>query len=175
MMFQSLSIQKLPKDIKILVAIFLAVLSIGFLSALQFVNLTTEASPKGVQENYLGNEEDINAKELKFKKSEKQMLNIIHTHILSMSIIFFSLGILVALTPIRGFWRKFLLFEPLLSVLLTFGSIYLLWKGIDNMKYLTMVSGLLMTFSFIASVAVVVYWLFNNSDNNSPGSSPLMK
>ena len=169
------SITKFPRDVKILTAVFLAVLSIGFLSALQFVNLTTSASPSGVEQNYLGNEEDLEAVELKFKKSEKQMLNIIHTHILSMSIIFFSLGLLVALTPIRGFWRKLLLFEPLLSVLLTFGSIYLLWQGITSMKYVTMVSGFLMTFSFVASVVVIFYWLFRKANHKTPGSSPLMR
>ena len=174
-MFQVGSITKLPRDVRLLIFTFLIVLSIGFLSALQFVNLTTEAHPKGIQENYLGNEEDIDAAELKFKKSEKQMLNIIHTHILSMSIIFFSLGLLVAITPIKGFWRKFLLFEPLLSVLLTFGSIYYLWKGITVMKYFIMVSGLLMSASFVASVVVIIYWLFKNPKPSSPGPSPLMK
>ena len=174
-MFQAGSISKLPFDVKILVAIFLAILSIGFLSAIQFVHLTTEGNPKGIEENYLGNEEDLNAIELKFKKSEKQMLNIIHTHVLSMSIIFLVLGLLVATTPIKNFWRKFLLFEPLLSVLLTFGSIYLMWKGYTDMKYLVMVSGFLMTISFISSVIVVYYWLFSKKKSIAPGSSPLMK
>ncbi|WP_425235768.1 hypothetical protein [Ulvibacterium sp.] len=145
---------------KLLIGIFLVVLSIGFLSALQFVSITTEASPKGIQENYLGNEEDLEAEEMKFKKNEKQLLNIIHSHILSMGLIFFTLALLVTTTPIKGFFRQFLLFEPLLSVLTTFGGIYFLWKGILWMKYVVMISGGLMTISFVISVIVIFYGLF---------------
>ncbi|WP_245967208.1 hypothetical protein [Ulvibacterium marinum] len=148
---------------KVLLGTFLVVLSIGFLSALQFVSVTTEASPKGIQENYLGNEEDLEAEEMKFKKNEKQLLNIIHSHILSMGLIFFILALLIMTTPTKGFLRKFLLVEPLLSVLITFGGIYFLWKGVLWMKYVVMISGGLMTIAFILSVIVIFYWLVRKS------------
>lgn len=144
---------------KILIGIFLVVLSIGFLSALQFVSVTTEASPQGIQENYLGNGEDLEAEEMKFKKNEKQLLNSIHSHILSMGLIFFTLALLLMTTPRKGVLRRFLLVESLLSVLTTFGGIYFLWKGILWMKYIILISGGLMVISFILSVAVIFYWL----------------
>ena len=148
------------KDIKILVGVYLLITSIGFLSALQFVSVTTEGSPKGIEENYLGNEEDLQAEELKFAKSEKQVLNIVHAHMLSMAMLFLVLALLVAMTPIEGFFRKFLLLEPMVSVLLTFGGIYLLTKCILWMKYVVMLSGILMASSFVVSTIIVVYWLF---------------
>ena len=78
-------LQNFSKEIKGLLLVYLFVTSIGFLSALQFVNLTTEGGqPKGIQENYLGNEEDEYAEELKFAKSEKQILNIVHSHMMAM-------------------------------------------------------------------------------------------
>ncbi|WP_299532482.1 hypothetical protein [Ulvibacterium sp.] len=157
------SIQHFPKEMKILTGIFLVVLSIGFLSALRFVSVTTEAGPKGIQENYLGNEEDLEAEEMKFKKNEKQLLNIVHSHILSMALIFFILALLVTTTPIKGFIRQFLLFEPLLSVLTTFGGIYFLWNGILWMKYVVVISGGLMTISFVLSVVMIFYWLFKTN------------
>jgi hypothetical protein len=157
------SIQHFPKEMKVLLGTFLVVLSIGFLSALQFVSVTTEASPKGIQENYLGNEEDLEAEEMKFKKNEKQLLNIIHSHILSMGLIFFILALLIMTTPTKGFFRQFLLLEPLFSVLITFGGIYFLWKGVLWMKYVVMVSGGLMTIAFILSVIVIFYWMFRKS------------
>lgn len=157
------SIQHFPKEMKVLLGTFLVVLSIGFLSALQFVSVTTEASPKGIQENYLGNEEDLEAEEMKFKKNEKQLLNVIHSHILSMGLIFFILALLIMTTPTKGFLRKFLLVEPLLSVLITFGGIYFLWKGVLWMKYVVMISGGLMTIAFILSVIVIFYWLVRKS------------
>jgi hypothetical protein len=157
------SLASFPKEIKLLIGIFLVVLSIGFISALQFVNLTTEASPKGIQENYLGNEEDLEAEEMKFAKNEKQLLSILHTHILSMAVIFFILSLLVASADIHYGLKKFLMVEPLLSVLFTFGGIYILWKGILWMKYVVMVSGALMTFSFVVSVALVFLGLFKKT------------
>lgn len=118
------TIHRFPREIKMLLAVFLVVLSVGFLSALQFVDVTTETSPTGIQENYLGNENNLEADEMKFAKNEKQMLSILHTHILSMAVIFFILSLLVATTSIKMNLKKILMVEPLLSVLFTFGSIY---------------------------------------------------
>ena len=149
------------REIKILIVIYLVITSIGFLSALQFVDLTTSGTPKGIQENYLGNEEDLEATDMKFMMSERQILNIVHAHMLSMGMLFFILALLVATTPIGGLLRKTLLFEPLVSVFLTFGGIYWLWKGILWMRYVVMISGVLMTLSYIVSLVILLYWLFN--------------
>ena len=148
------------REVKILIVIYLVITSIGFLSALQFVDLTTSGTPKGIQENYLGNEEDLEATDMKFMMSERQILNIVHAHMLSMGMLFFVLALLVAATPIGGLLRKTLLFEPLVSVFLTFGGIYWLWKGILWMRYVVMISGVLMTLSYIVSLVILLYWLF---------------
>ena len=149
------------REIKTLIVIYLVITSIGFLSALQFVDLTTSGTPKGIQENYLGNEEDLEATDMKFMMSERQILNIVHAHMLSMGMLFLILALLVATTPIGGLLRKTLLFEPLVSVFLTFGGIYWLWKGILWMRYVVMISGVLMTLSYIVSLVILLYWLFN--------------
>lgn len=154
------SILGFSRELKGVTLLFLLVLSLGFFSGIQFVHLTTGGNPDGIEENYLGNEDDLEATELKFAKSEQQILNIVHAHVLSMSLIFFVLALLVAATPLQGMWRKFLLFEPLVSVILTFGGIWLLSKGILWMRYVVMVSGMLMTASFVVSVLLVTYWLF---------------
>jgi hypothetical protein len=158
------SLASFSKEVKLLIGIFLLVLSVGFISALQFVNLTTETSPKGIQENYLGNEEDLEAEKMKFAKNEKQLFSILHTHILSMAVIFFILSLLVASTDIHYGLKKILMVEPLLSVLFTFGGIYILWKGVLWMKYVVMASGALMTFSFVVSVILVFLGLFKKTD-----------
>lgn len=157
-------INELPREIRILIGVFLFVLSVGFLSALQFVNVTTESSPTGIEENYLGNEEDFEAVEMKFKKNETQMLSILHTHILSMAVIFFILSFLLSLTSVKGFFRKFLLVEPMLSVLFTFGGIYLLWLGVLWMKYVIIISGALMVLSFVVSVGRIYWELFSKKN-----------
>ncbi|PZD79480.1 hypothetical protein [Mesonia sp. K7] len=158
-------ISELPKEVKLLIGAFLIVLSVGYFTGLTFVGETTENSLKGIEENYLGNEEDIAVEVMKFKKPEREMLTIIHTHILSMSVIFFLLGALVSLTSIKPWVKKFLMIEPLASVLLTFGGIYLMWSGLLWMKYVVMLSGLLMTLSYTISVMVVFFQLFKNKSS----------
>lgn len=147
----------MPKEIKIFIAAFVIILSIGFFTGLLFVSQTSTASPDGVVENYNGNEDDEEAEIMKFKKSEREMLTIVHTHILSMSFIFFLLGGLVWLTKLPKKLKLFLTVEPFLSVLLTFGGIYFLWMGHLWMKYVVIFSGFLMTVTFSIS-AIIILW-----------------
>jgi len=79
----------LPKEIKLLIGAFIIVLSIGFYTGLLFVGETSSVNPSGIEEQYLGNEDDENAEVMRFKKSDQEMLTLVHNHILSMSIIFF--------------------------------------------------------------------------------------
>ncbi|MBC8769019.1 hypothetical protein H4O18_13535 [Arenibacter sp. BSSL-BM3] len=156
-------LMKLPRGVKWFVATFVLVLSIGFYTGLLFVSETSTSSPMGIEENYLGNEEDEDAEVMKFKKGEREMLTIIHTHILSMSLIFFLLGGLVWLTKLPQKLKMFLTIEPFLSVILTFGGIYLMWSGILWMKYVVIFSGFLMTLTFTISALLVVYQLCRKS------------
>ncbi|MBT8178534.1 MAG: hypothetical protein KJO68_05335, partial [Eudoraea sp.] len=55
--------------------------------------------------------------------------------------------------------KIFLTLEPFFSVVFTFGGIYLLWMGHLWMKYIVMVSGLLMTLTYIVASGIVLYQL----------------
>jgi hypothetical protein len=124
-----------------------------------FVSETSTASTTGIVENYLGNEEDEEAEVMKFKKGEREMLTIIHTHILSMSLIFFLLGGLVWLAKLPYKLKMFLTIEPFFSVLFTFGGIYFMWTGLLWMKYVVILSGFLMTATYSLASLLVVYQL----------------
>lgn len=145
-----------PKEIKIFIACFVVVLSVGFFTGLFFVSETDSSNPAGMEKNYLGNEDDENAPVMKFKKSEREMLTIVHTHILSMCMIFFLLGGLVWITKASKKLKLFLTIEPFFSVVLTFGGIYLLWTGVLWMKYIVMFSGFLMTATFVVAAMLVL-------------------
>ena len=150
-------IHTFPKEVKIFIAAFVMVLSVGYITGLLFVRQTDSIAPSGIEENYLGNEETEAAAVMKFKKGDREMLTIVHTHILSMSFIFFMLGGLVATTSLPKKLKGFLMIEPFFSILLTFGGIYFMWKGMLWMKYVVMISGILMTVVFaIASIAVLI-------------------
>ena len=152
-------LQRFPKHIKMFISAFVIVLSIGYITGLQFVRQTESIVPNGIEENYLGNEDKKDVKVMKFKKGKREMLTIIHTHILSMSFIFFLLGGLVSMTTLSNKWKAFLMIEPFVSIILTFGGIYLLWMGVSWLKYIVMLSGTLMTMAFIGSAGVVLFQL----------------
>jgi CBS domain containing-hemolysin-like protein len=153
-------IHNLPKEIKLLIGAFIIVLSIGFYTGLLFVNETSSISATGIEENYMGNENVEDAKVMKFKKSDKEMLSIVHSHILSMSLIFFLVGLILSITKMSKSLKLFLMIEPFISVVLTFWGIYLLWKGMLWMKYIVMFSGTLMTLSFTVASLYILKELF---------------
>ncbi|WP_420319934.1 hypothetical protein [Flagellimonas sp.] len=153
-----------PKEIRLFIAVFVVVLSIGFFTGLLFVGQTESMTPAGLEENYLGNEDDESAAVMKFEKGEREMLTIIHTHILSMSFIFFLLGGLVWICRLPKKWKMFLTIEPFLSVLLTFGGIYLMWAGISWMTYVVIFSGTLMTLTYTFSASLVFLQCFKGKN-----------
>ena len=150
---------RLPIELKYLIGFFLLVISIGFYSGISMVNMTSSISPQGIQENYAGNENDADAIEMKFQKSEQQVVGIIHSHIISMSILFFVLGIIVSITQLNSTLKILLITEPFLSLLFTFGGIYLLWKGILWFKYIVILSGILMVLAYTISILIIIYQL----------------
>ena len=149
-------IETFPKELRLLITAFIIVLSIGFYTGLLFVSETSTTSPNGIEEQYLGNENDEDAKVMKFKKSEQEMLTLVHGHILSMSIIFFLIGLILVTTRLNYKLKLFLLIEPFVSVILTFGGLYFLWKGMFWMKYVVMFSGILMTLSYTVAVIIIL-------------------
>ncbi len=152
-------IYTLPKELKLLIGTFIIVLSIGFYTGLLFVSETSSTNANGIEEQYLGNEDDEEVIIMKFKKSEREMLTLVHNHILSMSIIFFLVGVILGITKLNKNLKLFLMIEPFVSVVLTFGGIYLLWKGTLWMKYLVIFSGLLMAFTYTISIAIILWQL----------------
>lgn len=154
-------IHQFPKELKLLILVFVSVLSIGFFGGISFVNDTTSSNPKGIEERYLGNENDEEATKMMFKKSSGEIKTLVHNHILSLSVIFFLLALILATTSVHTKLKLFLMIEPFISVICTFGGIYFMWLGITWMKYIVMLSGILMTLVFGVSVFLIVYQLFS--------------
>lgn len=145
------SISQFSKEIRLLITAFVITLNIGFFTGINFVNETTSFLPDGIETNYLGNENDENAELMQFKKGEKEILTVVHNHILSMSIIFLLLGGLLSFTSINKKMMRFLILEPFVSIILTFGGIYILWIGVLWFKYVIILSGTALTLSFLLS------------------------
>ena len=148
-------IKNLSVPIKYFIGAFLILLSIGYFTGLAFVAQTDSTTPQGIEENYNGNEDEDAPKVLKFKKSSREMLTIIHTHVLSISMIFFMTGILLWCTEQRVLIKKTLSIEPFVSVLVTFGGIYLVWLGYSFFSILIVISGILMTLSYVLAILFI--------------------
>ena len=158
-------IYTLPRELKLLITAFIVVLSIGFYTGLLFVKETSSANPNGIEEQYLGNEDQEEVEVMKFRKSEREMLTTVHGHILSMSIIFLLVGGILAITNLPRKLKLFLMIEPFFSIILTFGGIYLLWTGLTWMKYVVMVSGTLMTISFTLAIFIILFQINRKKAN----------
>ena len=124
---------------KFLIA-FILCLSIGYSYGLYYISISSGFSSETVKENYLGNEENEEAETMKFKMSEKEVISIIHTHIISFSLIFLALGFLLFQSSMPTKLISFLSLEPFASIILTFGGIWFMWKGIFWMKYIVILS-----------------------------------
>lgn len=156
-------IYSIPKYYKNTILIFVIIVNIGFFTGLFFVENTTNFKSEGIQEQYLGNENNENAVGMKFKKPQNEILTLIHNHILSLSVLFFIMSSLLAMTGINKKVKSFLMIEPFVSLLVTFGGLYIVWSGVLWFSYIVILSGTLMTLSFLTTSILIVLALFKKS------------
>jgi hypothetical protein len=152
-------IHVLPKQAKLLIGAFIIVLSFGYYTGLRFVGENTGNTTQGIEEHYLGNEDIEDAEVMKFKKSEKEIIQMVHNHVISMAIIFLLLGGILLITSINPLFKKVLIVEPFISIILTFGGIWLMWSGVLWLKYVVVISGVMLTLTFTTSVVLILLQL----------------
>ena len=150
-------IDTFPSYVKQFLLAFVNALSFGYFAGFKFLMGSTSLTPIGIEENYNGNENNETAELMKFKKAEAELITTIHTHILSFSLIFFCTGLVLLSIPISLTIKKLLLIEPFISVVITFGGIWLLWLGYSWFKYVIMISGMLITTTFIVQVLFILH------------------
>lgn len=138
-----------------MVGTFVVTMFFGYGASFIILADQTELTPAGLEENYNGNEENENASMLKFKKSKFEILTTVHSHVFTLGLIFMITGGLVYFTSIRQGFKTFLMVEPLVSLIVSFLSIILMWKGLTNFKYLAYLSGGLMHSTFIVTLLII--------------------
>ena len=135
---------------------FVITLSFGYGTGMYYLTLTSGLQTQSIEENYLGNEADEAALEMKFKKPEKEVVSIIHSHVISFSLIFMAIGGLLLLTSYPPRLKSILVIEPFVSIILTFGGIWLMWQGVSWMKYIIIISGTLMNLAYVVMAGLVL-------------------
>lgn len=154
---------QLNKDLKIFLSIFLIVLTIGVSLGLVFLFTTTSFSADKVSERLIENEnnieEDFGINE-SGTKSTGELLMTTHNHILGFSFIFFFIGIIFYLNSIvTGFWKMFLIVEPFISTLVSFGSMWMMRFFGEVFISLTIISSIFIYTSFYVMVFISLFEL----------------
>lgn len=155
-----LQLNKVKGSARSFLILFVTCLSFGYGTGLYYLSLSSGFTQKSVQENYLGNELDEEADVMKFKMKEREVLSIIHGHVISFSLIFLAIGFLLFQSSYSPKLISFLVIEPFISIVLTFGGIWFMWKGVEWMKFIVILSGTLMHLIYISSALLILYDLF---------------
>ncbi len=171
-MLKTVTLRALPRPLRRLLLAFLVIATVGYTLGAFFVDHTTGTRPAGIAERYRGSEsmnvdlEKLPAdREIQYEKSPAEMLNITHTHILALGMLFLAVGgIFSFASGIRPALKSFLVIEPFVSLIFTFGGIWLVRYHHPAWGWMIAVSGILMSLCFYAMAGVGIYQLLRGEE-----------
>lgn len=123
---------------------------IGYTTSLLFIHHTTGMTPPGVSEHYRGSDPAAASDAaMQFPKTYSEMLTITHTHLFSMAAIFVFSGFALALCdrPAEP-WRRRLIVEPFVALLVSFASMWLMRYVDARFSWLLSLSSAVMAGTF---------------------------
>lgn len=141
-----------PSHLRLLVAAFMFVSVAGYAAGLVFMAHNTSGQPQGIVDHYAGNED-----EMQFGKSGGEMLEIVHTHLLGMGLLFLATGGIFAFTDFPRRFQGVVMVDTMLSLLTTFGSLWLISLGWSAALWILGPSSVLMVAGF-GLMATVIIW-----------------
>jgi len=141
--------QSAPAPIRTVARWVTLVQLVGYTTSLLFIHHTTGMTPAGVAARYRGSDADSSDAAMQFPKSFAEMLTITHTHLLSMAVIFVISGLGLALCTHPGErWRRFLIAEPFVALLVSFSAMWLMRYVDARFSWLLALSSGLMALTF---------------------------
>lgn len=146
---RALTWSDVPEPIRALARWMTIVQLVGYTTALIFVHHTTGLTPTGAALHYRGSDANAADEAMQFAKSFAEMLNITHTHLLSMAAIFVFSGLALALCsrPSER-WRRILVIEPFVALLVSFSAMWLMRYVDPRFSWLLAASSGLMAITF---------------------------
>ena len=152
-----MNLKTIDKNLKKLLIYYLVTLGIGFSLGVLYVYLNSEFTSSGMIEQYLGNNDEWDPK---LPKTLQDLVSHTHEHITMFSIIFLSLGLIFSYNDtIKGFWKRFLMLEPFLSIIVTFGGFFIIRYMTTSFSYIIMISSLIMYICFYIMLFICLYEL----------------
>jgi len=154
-------LNEFPAKLKVLCFLTVLNLTIGVGVGLYYVGYTTQYSSICTSEHFAGSKvsDDFDIPD-KYPKPISELLNTTHTHVISMTFIFLIIGgIFYFNSIITGSMKTILIIEPFISIIVTFGGIWLVRFIHPGFSYLVILSGILMYLSFIIMASTIFYEL----------------
>ena len=172
-------LRNLPREVRLFAMMIMLALGLGYAHALAYVYQTTRIVPAGIEQRFRGTETNPSTEsmlsseavedttqiappatisgEIEYQKSLAEMLNIIHTHILSMTFLFSLSGLITLMTASTGTkFRNFVVIEPFIGILVTFAGLWLMRYVHPAFSWLVSASGTLMALAFAGQSWAVI-------------------
>ena len=164
----STKLYEFPNKLKLLCFLTVFNITVGVGVGLYYVGYTTQYSSIGTSEHFAGSKvsDDFDIPD-KYPKPISELLNTTHTHVISMTFIFLIIGgIFYFNSIITGSMKIILILEPFISIMATFGGIWLIRFIHPGFSYLVLLSGILMYMSFFIMAITIFYELLVKPSSN---------
>ena len=164
----STKLYEFPNKLKLLCFLTVFNLTVGVGVGLYYVGYTTQYSSIGTSEHFAGSKvsDDFDIPD-KYPKPISELLNTTHTHVISMTFIFLIIGgIFYFNSIITGSMKIIIIVEPFISIIATFGGIWLIRFIHSGFSYLVILSGILMYMSFFIMAITIFYELLVKPSSN---------
>jgi hypothetical protein len=144
-----LSWDRFPPTVRTLARWLTIVQAVGYSVSLVFVFHTTQMTPAGAAARYRGSDPAAAESAMQFPKSFAEMLTNTHTHLLAMAAIFAFSGLCLAFCrrPSERI-RQWLIAEPFVAVLTSFGAMWLMRYADPRFAWLLVASSTTMAATF---------------------------
>jgi len=150
---ESVTLSELPPGLRKLLALFLITVALAYGVGLGYVYFNTNLTPTGIREDFRGSETAM-----KFEKPTGEMFQTVHNHMFGLSIVFLLTGTIFSFSSMKpGALKTFFLSEPFVSIIVSFGSFWLVRYVSPNWTWLLMLSGFLMALGLLVQWSVSLY------------------
>jgi hypothetical protein len=155
----NLKLYQFPKQLKTLILALLFSLTFGVCIGLGFLYYTTSYSPQRAIERYNGSQASDEFEIVEnYPKPISEIFITTHNHIIAFTLIFSVVAIIFYFSSVlKGVWKTFFLVEPFISIVISFGSLWLMRFVNPNFVYLMALSSSLIYLSYFTMLSLITY------------------
>lgn len=155
----NIKLYELPSNLKKMIIAVLASLTFGVMIGLAFLYYTTQFNTSQAVERYNGvpSGDEFEIAE-SYPKPISEIFITTHNHVIAFTVIFSIVGFIFYFSSVmKGFLKTFLLVEPFISIIISFGSLWLMRFVNSQFVYLMALSSSIIYISYFIMVSVIIY------------------